>query len=407
MKHGIVILVNVDALRCDYVGADASYLNQLGQLGIAGELVPSFGFEPDAAFLAGLHPDQANGGAQFWCDPKTITFPFTRACPALLDRMPCFAEKVLRRLITLWARRQCPSPQLSTARIPFELLHHFTPSARVGLDQPGFSPRPTVFDLLRASAKRWLYHGVPARGLTMSFALRRAEAALFPPIEFAYFHVGDLDRVGHTCGPDSPERFNAMLCVDEGLKRLHTLATRRFEQVHFVVFGDHGMATVTCHLNVQAMLRPLPCRLGPDYLMFLDSTMARFWFFDERARAHVWEALGGLGGGHWISQEEKGRYHLNYKHNRFGDEIFLVDPGVLILPNFYQGDQPVCGMHGYAPETPEQQSALMLHSPRIREPRLLDTPQDMRRLFPTLLELLDLPVPAGLEVQSLLRESDT
>ena len=259
-----------------------------------------------------------------------------------------------------------------------------------------------MFDHLRAAGKPWLYHGVPRQGLNAESALQRAKADLHPPVEFAYFLIGNLDSVGHAYGPDSPERAAEMSCVDEVLGRLYTLAASRFEELHFLVFGDHGMATVVRHLNVQQALQALRCRPVRDYLMFLDSTMARFWFFDGGARAQVWGALGGLGGGHWISQEERKRYHLSYRHNCFGDEIFLADPGVLILPNYYQGNEPVKGMHGYAPETPDQQSSFILHSPLVRQPGHLDTPQEMRCVFPTLLELLGLPAPPGQEVLSLL-----
>ena len=398
----LVLVVVLDAFRHDYISASCSGTRNLWNAGLSGSLIPSFGFEPDAAFLAGLHPDECDGGAQFWYDPRARPFRFVRCFPALVNNLPVLLEKMLRRALVELAKRRCRSPLLSTARIPFGLLRHFGPSARVGLDQPGFCAVKTVFDLLRASGKRWLYHGVPARGLSMDFALRRAQADLRPPVEFAYFHVANLDGVGHKFGPDSYQRYSEMRRLETELCQLNRIATNRFEEVHFLVFGDHGMTGVIRHLDVQRVLWALPARLGRDYLMFLDSTMARFWFFTESARTQVLHALDELQGGHRITQHERSLYHLNYRHNRFGDEIFLADPGVLILPNFYQGCEPIRGMHGYAPETPDQQSAFFIRSPRVHRQRRLDTPQDMRRLFPTFLGLLDLPVPAGLDVQSLL-----
>ena len=148
-------------------------------------------------------------------------------------------------------------------------------------------------------------------------------------------------------------------------------------------------------------MKKIPTIIEKDYLVFLDSTMARFWFFSESARRLIIELLSHIGGGHVLTQEEKDRYHLNYPHNKFGDLIFLVDPGVLIFPNFYQNRHPVKGMHGYAPETPEQQSLLLISSPRVNTPVEITQPIDMRRVFPTILDLLDLPVPRGCKLTSI------
>ena len=137
--------------------------------------------------------------------------------------------------------------------------------------------------------------------------------------------------------------------------------------------------------------------------MFLDSTMVRFWFFSDRAERLIVDLLDNIEGGHILSQAEKDKYHLNYSHNKFGDIIFLVDPGVLIFPNFYQNKRPVKGMHGYAPETPDQQSALLIHFPKVKETKRFEEPVDMRRVFPTLLDLLDLPIPEGTTAKSLLQ----
>ena len=172
--------------------------------------------------------------------------------------------------------------------------------------------------------------------------------------------------------------------------------------VHILVIGDHGMMEVKQHIDILSELKKLSVTLEKDFLVFLDSTMARFWFFSERAEDLITDMLDDLEGGHIISQQEKDKYHLNYSHNKFGDIIFLVDPGVLIFPNFYQNRKPVKGMHGYAPETPEQQSALLIHSSKVKEPKKFEKPADMRRVFPTLLDLLDLPIPENTTVESLL-----
>ena len=162
------------------------------------------------------------------------------------------------------------------------------------------------------------------------------------------------------------------------------------------------MADVTAVSDLLGPIERLGLKMPREMLAFVDSTMARFWFFNGKAEKRVAEFLGNLQGGHILTDEEKRRYHLNYPHNKFGDLIFLADPGVLIFPNFFQNRKPVKGMHGYAPEFRDQQSAFLICSPRIETPKVFEEPVDMRRLFPTILDLLGMDIPETCDVQSLL-----
>lgn len=374
----------------------------MNQGGISGSLIPTFGFEPDGAYIAGLYPDEADGGAQFWYDQTVSPFSFLGQWARVINLLPDLPERTLRKLIKCIAKRRCSSPTLSTARIPFHLLKYFDFPMRCRMDKPNFVKSDSIFDLLRKTGRKWLYHGTPDYKVDLDSIITRIEEDLSPPLEFAFFHVGDLDRVGHEHGPESGQIRAALKRVDKGIEHIVKVAKERFEEVHLVIMGDHGMMEVNRHLDIWTELKKLPVKLEKDYLVFLDSTMARFWFFSDRAEDLITDMLDDLAGGHIISQVEKDKYHLNYSHNKFGDIIFLVDPGVLVFPNFYQNRKPVKGMHGYAPETPEQQSALLIHSPKVKEAKRFEEPVDMRRVFPTLLDLLDLPIPEEATAKSLL-----
>lgn len=399
----ITLLIQLDACRHDYMSESKTpFFYNMKQGGISGSLIPTFGFEPDAAYIAGLYPDEADGAAQFWHDLHGSPFSFLGQWARVLNLLPDLPERVLRRLIKRLTKRWCTSPTLSTARIPFHLLRYFGFPMQCRMDEPNFVRSDSVFDLLRKAGRKWLYHGTPDYKVDLDSIIMRAEKDLFPPLEFAFFHIGDLDRVGHKYGPESVEIRTALKRVDKGIEHIVKVAKERFEEVHLVIMGDHGMMEVRKHLDIWSELKKLPVKLEKDYLVFLDSTMARFWFFSDRAKSLIVDLLDNIEGGHIIRQEEKDKYHLNYSHNKFGDIIFLVDPGELIFPNFYQNKKPVKGMHGYAPETPEQQSALVIHSPKVKEPKRFEEAVDMRMVFPTLLDLMDLPIPEGTTAKSLL-----
>jgi len=399
----LVLFIQVDALRHDYMKLeDSPVLIDLTKKGITASIKPTFGFEPDAAYIAGLHPNESDGGVQFWYDPSGSPFLFLGGWTRVLNLLPDLPDRALRRLVKRIARPRCMSPTLSTARIPFYLLKYFDFPMQCRMDGSEFVNANSIFDLLRKAGRKWLYHGTPDYKVDLDSIIARVEKDLSLPIDFAFFHIGDLDRVGHKYGPESVEIRAALKNVDKGIKRIVKVAKERFEEVHLIIMGDHGMMEVRNHLDIWSELKKLPVKLEKDYLVFLDSTMARFWFFSDRAEKLIVDMLDNVEGGHIISQEEKDRYHLNYSHNKFGDIIFLVDPGVLIFPNFYQSRKPVKGMHGYAPETPEQQSALVIHSPKVQVLKNFEEPVDMRRVFPTVLDLMELSIPENTTAQSLL-----
>lgn len=400
--HKLTILLQIDACRANYINIkNTPFLSHMKQRGISGILIPTFGFEPDAAYIAGLYPDKANGGAQFWYDPENTPFYFIRAFPKWLNELPMLGETIVRKTIKFMARRYCHAPRLSTANVPLYLLKYFAFPMKYTAEQAGFARGRTVFDLLRKERRAWLFHCSPNNKVDIKSALDRVDRALFPPFSFAFIHIGTLDLVGHRYGSESKYIKNALLTIDRGIKKIFDIAKCRFEEVHLVIMGDHGMVEVNQHLNIWSELRKFSVKMEKDYLVFLDSTMVRFWFFSERAEKLIVDFLNRIKGGHILNQEEKNKYHLNYSHNKFGDIIFLVDPGVLIFPNFYQNKKPVKGMHGYAPETPDQQSALLIHSPKINVPKCYEEPVDMRRVFPTLLDLMDMPIPENTNIKSL------
>ncbi len=397
----------LDACRHDYIKKEFTpCLHELYQKGFFSPVKPTFGFEPDAAYLAGLYPDQADGGAQFWYYPEESPFKVARFLPKSLNRLPTFPQKVIRKLLVKAARLQSASPNLSSAGIPFHLLNRFALPMKVNLDQPQFcGENKTLFDLLRDNHLKYLFHAAPEYRVTMKAAFQRVQKELFPPLSFAFFHVGNLDGVGHKFGPESDEIKKELFVIDQELHKIYQIARKRFEQVNFVIMGDHGMIRVKKNIDLIKPLAALPLIHGKDYLFMLDSTMARFWFFADRAGQMISETISKIKGGHCLGQKDKDKYHLNYPHNRFGDLMFLADPGSLIFPNHYQGNTPVTGMHGYAPENFGQQAAFIIKSDKVGH-HCRKEPVDMRQVFPTVCDLLNLDKPLDCASRSLINNFD-
>jgi hypothetical protein len=101
-----------------------------------------------------------------------------------------------------------------------------------------------------------------------------------------------------------------------------------------------------------------------DYLAVYDSTMARFWFFDERARCEVSAALRTLDCGKILSEGELEQLGILFPDGRYGELIFLLNPTWLIGQSDFNGKgwSPL-GMHGYHPDDPHSDGAFLSNRP--------------------------------------------
>jgi hypothetical protein len=81
--------------------------------------------------------------------------------------------------------------------------------------------------------------------------------------------------------------------------------------------------------------------------------MARFWFFNDAARQSVRDCLTTLACGRILQDEELHKLGIFFPDQRFGELIFLLDPGWLVSKGDFNGKgwMPL-GMHGYDPLDP-------------------------------------------------------
>ncbi len=108
------------------------------------------------------------------------------------------------------------------------------------------------------------------------------------------------------------------------------------------------MANCDSLLDLQREIRSLPLRVPDDYAVVYDSTMARFWFFNDRARWLVTSRLQEIPEGRIVPDDELAELGTLFPDRYFGELIFLAHEGVLIVPS-HMGARPIRGMHGYHP----------------------------------------------------------
>jgi len=117
-------------------------------------------------------------------------------------------------------------------------------------------------------------------------------------------------------------------------------------------------------VDLKAKIDALPVKMEKDYAVVYDSTMARFWFFNDNARKQIHEALGKVPEGRIMPDDELQRYRALFPDRKFGETIFLMHEGVLIVPS-HMGERPIRAMHGYHPTDPQSYATLCTNQPAI------------------------------------------
>jgi predicted AlkP superfamily pyrophosphatase or phosphodiesterase len=321
-----------------------------------------FGFSSSAipSVLTGRLPQEHGHFAMYLRDPERSPFRrhrwLIRVVGEWLGR-----EGFLKRRLTAALRRAGITGYFSLYELPPRLMTQWDLCQRRNLFEPGaLDGHETVFDRLRRA-------GIPHRvwdwrapeedaWAELEEAVRRGQ----PP--FLFFYGSRLDGVMHATGTRSPE-------TREALRRLEAriLGLLRVRPgLRLFVFGDHGMTDVAAAHDLWSRL---PTARPGGVLYFLDSTMARFWFDDPGQRDAVARLLESLDYGHVLSQEEERQLGIHFPDHRYGEAIFLLDPGHILVPSF-MGRSPVAGMHGYHPDHPDSDTTLLTNT-EIRPPETI------------------------------------
>lgn len=195
-------------------------------------------------------------------------------------------------------------------------------------------------------------------------------------IAFAYLFLGKLDGILHANGTTSEKVSEHIAWYDREIRKLYRVAQERYDEVHLFVFSDHGMTDIRETCDLMTPIERLELDYGTDYVAVYDSTMARFWFLKDGAREAITTALREEPLGHIMSDEELARYGCDFPEHRYGELIFLMDPGVLICPS-HMGVKPLAGMHGYTPEHKDSVASFMTNVDLPEMPHRLDGLHDI------------------------------
>jgi hypothetical protein len=345
MKDVLPLFVMIDACGWEIVKNDpfaaqlAPHRHKLESVfGYSSACIPSI--------LSGRWPEEHRNWCYFVHDPKNSPFRMLRALRWLPKAVT--SRRIVRRLLTKLVKRRLNfRGYFDLYNIPFKhiSLYDFT-EKKSPLKPGGMNRGPNIFDFL---TRRHIPYFVSDPDRTEEQNLDRLlETVEDEEIDFAFMYWPGLDGLLHAVGNQSPEVPARLRMYESWINKLVALSGQHYREVRLYVFSDHGMANCDVHLDLKARIDALPARMEKDYAVVYDSTMARFWFFSARARELIIEALGQVPQGRIVSDAELSELHAFFPDRYFGELIFLVNEGVLIVPS-HMGERPIRAMHGYHP----------------------------------------------------------
>jgi hypothetical protein len=295
-------------------------------------------------------------------DPERSPFRFLRSLGFLPEA--ALDNRLVRRLLKEAGRRVLGLGPLFECAVRPNLLPLFDWVERRSIyEAGGVAGAPSIFDDLSAAGtpfRAYSYHGY-----TDAEALAQAEADVRRGDEGVYFlYLSELDGLLHRRCHEPRVIEERLHWYAERLRAVFEAARRRDREARLCVFSDHGMAEVVREYDLVAAVEALGYRMPEQYLAVYDSTMARFWFFDERARRAVTELLGGLPFARILGDAELLSLGILFPDRRYGELIVLFEPGVLLASSGFNGSRwRPTGMHGYHPDDPDSDGVFLSSAP--------------------------------------------
>jgi type I phosphodiesterase/nucleotide pyrophosphatase len=406
MRHATVFII-MDAARDDYVTADSMpFIHGLRRGGVTGSFESPPGFAQRTVLFSGRYPDTSGNFSAFVFDPDESPFRWVRRLGPfrglVRPRKILFPTRVAIDRVTKWATG---AYHTDPAWIPPKFLPYFRPCEDMRpLYEPGALGAPSLFDLCREHGLRFRYLAHPVSGNdewifnTLVKELRESQ-----PYDLYVAQFSTPDQKGHVHGPHSDAmRKDFLRKLDEKIASVHAALAAGYESWDLFLCGDHGMAPVHREVNVLEALKRVDAEPAKDYVVFVNSTLAVLWYLTEKGRREVEAALPTIPGARPIDDADRARLRIPLDR-RWGDRMLAADPGVLFWPDYFHvTDSKILGMHGYLDKVEETHGMNVLVSSNGHTgPRDVGL-RPLVDVFPTLCDLLGVPVPKGQEGTSLL-----
>ncbi len=340
------------------------------------------------AIVSGRKPSETGMWTEYYFEPQKPSLLqrfFSRPRTAPLRPLVDIARLILFRITRLYGYSA-----EHRLRLPLSVSHLFARHPiRYDEFPPIALPVPTLADVFR---ERGLSHEFRyiKDGLDHGAELANLRAKM-DEVDVFFFYNPTLDGTGHAVGASAQALSRPIEAIDGFLRDVRSAIEESGEEAEMMLFSDHGMTTVESTFDLFARLTDF--KLGRDYVVFMDSTFARFWFPDPEARSAILDAIKDSPG-RLLTAEDRAKYGVDFANpETYGEEVLVADEGVVFHPSYFsppflgQRDYPEKAMHGYLPDAPSADGVFFYSGTRWRsEP---PTPFPVTDIFDAVLAVLD------------------
>jgi predicted AlkP superfamily pyrophosphatase or phosphodiesterase len=350
----------IDAFGWEVKQRHPEFLHGLIQDSKKLETILGYSSACDPSIISGLTPGEHKLWSSYYYDPNGSPFKWTRPLHFLPDFL--FRRGRVRNLLSKWIQQRCDfTGYFQLYAVPFEHLPLFNYAEQRRIWEPdGLPDGESIFDLMHNKDIPYYCHdsdvGDDVRIERLSAYIRQQS------MDFAYCSLGRLDALMHTVGNNHPDIGKQMQWYDEKFRALIAAAEGHYEEVSWYVFTDHGMHNVSEGYDLVADIEALGLAWNKDYVAFYDSTMARFWFLDEKSRAEIVQCLENHPKGRILPDDELKQLGVYFEDRQYGDLIFLLNSGIQMVPSF-MGSKQLKGMHGYHPSDADSFASISSNRP--------------------------------------------
>jgi hypothetical protein len=365
MKKRIDVFIFIDALGWEIVQKH-NFLSDILPNRYPAEMV--FGYSSTAipTILSGEPPTVHKHLSFYYYDPENSPFKLIKYLN--LKHLP---SKIFDR----WRVRHILSKVIAKLKgftgyfeiysMPFDRIHFFNYAEKTDIFVPnGLAPVKNLADRLEDAHISYHISNWRLSEQDNFDSLNKDIEAEKP--EFAFLYTAKLDGILHFETKDGDKIPEKLAWYEKNIKELISNIKDHYEEYSLHIMSDHGMTSKTGTVDIKKLFKNSTLKFGKDYASVFDSTMARFWYFSENAEKKVHEIMNDIKEGHFLTEEEKNRFRIDFKDNMYGKDIFLLDPGIQIEP-CDMGIKALPAMHGFSP-LDKDSYASFLSTDEIKDP---------------------------------------
>lgn len=262
--------------------------------------------------------------------------------------------------------------------IPYNKMPLFSITANKSfIDKNALPGKKMLFDLLREKnityyASEWPLNSTEKKTMMRPFPTKE-EKILDKAIkqlnkkDFVFVHLWTYDSIMHEHGPFSKEAEKHLKYWDKMIFTKLNKLQKKYPELQLIISSDHSQVEITNTVNILEHLKKEGFNSESDFIMLPEPMMIRFW--NVKNKEKLTKSLNKIKSGKVFTEKNFSK-ELGYPYTKetCGDIMFIANSGTQILPNYFDGNHKLKGMHGFV-HLKDEMDAFITTNKKINLPK--------------------------------------